>query len=103
MNFEERTQRLILHLSNIKRDGIDKLIEWLINKSDYLTAPASTKFHSSYEGGLADHSYNVALKLENLNEKNNLGMSQDSIYIIGFLHDICKCNSYKVEYRNAKK
>ena len=102
MNLEDRKQRLILHLSNIKRDGIEKLIEWLINKSDYLTAPASTKFHSSYEGGLADHSYNVALKLENLNEKNNLGMSQDTIYIIGLLHDICKCNSYKVEYRNAK-
>lgn len=36
--------------ANIKRDGIENLIDWL-NKSDFFTAPSSTRFHGNYEGG----------------------------------------------------
>ena len=42
----------------IKREGADKLLEYLVS-SDFFLAPASAKFHSSYEGGLCDHSLNV--------------------------------------------
>ena len=45
---------------NIKRDGADKLLEYICSPaSDFFTAPASARFHSSYEGGLLDHSLNV--------------------------------------------
>jgi 23S rRNA maturation-related 3'-5' exoribonuclease YhaM len=44
----------------IKREGADKLLEYLMSpQSDFFTAPASARFHSSYEGGLCDHSINV--------------------------------------------
>ena len=44
------------------RDGMDKLLDFIV-KSDFFTAPASTKFHGSYEGGLLEHSLNVYNRL----------------------------------------
>ena len=41
--------------TNIKRDGAENLLNWIL-KSDFFTAPASTKFHSNEEGGLVKHS-----------------------------------------------
>ena len=82
-------------LKEIDREGMDKLIEFL-NSSDFFTAPASTRFHGSIEGGLMQHSMKV---YELLKEK--VGDS-DSVRIIALLHDICKTNFYKTDYRNAK-
>ena len=42
----------------ITREGADKLLEFL-EKSDFFTAPASTRYHGAYEGGLVAHSLNV--------------------------------------------
>ena len=47
-----------IYKENIKREGADKLLEYL-EKSDFFTAPSSTRFHGSYEGGLVQHSLNV--------------------------------------------
>ena len=98
-----------IYKSNITREGSDKLLEYLLSdKSDFFTAPASTRFHGSYEGGLLEHSLNVyhCLKdyLERDRAKNVYGMnySEESIAISALLHDICKVNFYKVDYRNAK-
>lgn len=49
---------LQLFQDNIKREGADMLLEWL-KKSDFFTAPASTKFHGAHECGLLEHSLNV--------------------------------------------
>ena len=98
-----------IYKSNITREGSDKLLEYLLSdKSDFFTTPASTRFHGSYEGGLLEHSLNVyhCLKdyLERDRAKNVYGMnySEESIAISALLHDICKVNFYKVDYRNAK-
>ncbi|MBQ9956758.1 MAG: hydrolase, partial [Ruminococcus sp.] len=48
-----------IYNEHIKRPGADKLLDYLINKSDFFTAPSSTRFHGSYEGGLVQHSVNV--------------------------------------------
>ncbi|MBP5405086.1 MAG: hydrolase [Clostridia bacterium] len=92
----------------IKREGADKLLDYLISKSDFFTAPASSKFHSDYEGGLLDHSLNVYHRLLRLVE-SEYGegwkdvISPESVAIVGLLHDVCKINYYKVSYRNVKK
>lgn len=87
---------------SIKRENKEEVLKYL-ERSDYFNAPASTKYHSSYEGGLLKHSIKVYEKLKELSERNNLKFeSEDSIAIISLLHDICKTNYYKVEYRNAK-
>ncbi|MDY5042109.1 MAG: hydrolase [Eubacteriales bacterium] len=92
--------------NNITRDGNKELLKWLLS-SDFFTAPASTKFHSAYEGGLAEHSlkvYNRFLKMIISEYGDNYTdvISNESIAIIGLLHDVCKVNSYKVDYRNVK-
>lgn len=44
-------------LSRYDREGMDRLLDY-IRKSDFYTAPASTRFHSCHEGGLLEHSLN---------------------------------------------
>lgn len=92
---------------NIKREGASNLLSYL-EKSDFFTAPASTKFHSNFEGGLVKHSVLVyerfLNKLKNeYGENHNQVISNESIAIIGLLHDICKVDYYKVDYRNVKE
>ena len=96
-------QEIINLLNKTNRLGMDKLISFL-QKSDFFKAPASTRFHGAFEGGLAQHSMKV---YEILKEKVKtsvipLDIKEESIIIIGLLHDICKVNFYKVDYRNAK-
>ena len=69
---------------------------WLVNESDFFTAPASTKYHGNYEGGLFDHSFIVMNVLADLTKQNNLvWQREESPYIIGLFHDLCKVNQYK--------
>lgn len=72
-----------------------KLTDWL--RSDgFMTAPASTKYHGAYEGGLFDHSRAVYLRLKKLTEDNNLVWQRpESPFIVGMFHDLCKYDQYK--------
>lgn len=103
------TKERFLEIYNtyIKREGADKLLEFLLS-SDFFTAPASSRFHSAFEGGLALHSLNVydCLKsyLETDRAKNTFGFSysEESIAIVSLLHDLCKIGVYKKGFRNVK-
>lgn len=90
-------------LKKVNREGINELIEF-IEKTDFYKAPASTRFHGSYEGGLVEHSIKVYEILKHKVETNieKVEIPEESIIIIGLLHDLCKANFYKVDYRNAK-
>lgn len=90
-------------LLSTKRPGIENLVQWLDN-SDFKVAPASTKYHSNYEGGLLKHSLNVyeeCMRQQDLIKLFNV--PKESIIITSLLHDICKVNYYKMEMRNVKK
>lgn len=93
-------------LRKITRYGADveTLIETL-EASDFFTAPASTRFHNSVEGGLCDHSLNVYFNLYSLVKNKHLedSISEESIIICALLHDISKMNLYEKTYRNVKK
>ncbi len=85
---------------NVNRKGADKLLEWICS-TDFFTAPASTRFHAAYEGGLADHSmnvYNVLISKHYNPEKDDL----ESFTIASLLHDLCKAGFYGVSTRNVK-
>lgn len=103
---ENKTRFLQIFRDNINRDGKENFLEWL-EKTDFFTCPASTKFHSACEGGLCAHSLNVYDRLLNL-VKNEYGekwqdtISVESVTILALLHDVCKVNTYKVEMRNVK-
>lgn len=91
----------------IKREGAQKLLDYLLS-SDFFTAPASARFHSSYEGGLVDHSVNVYDCLTSyLNSPRTVDIigtqySDESIAIVSLLHDLCKIDVYKKGFRNVK-
>lgn len=93
----------------IHRDGSDKLLAWLQSK-DFFTAPASSRYHSCYEGGLCAHSLNVFKRLVEDYEieaiKNGTDTLSDktmeSLAIVALLHDLCKCDFYEKTCR-AKK
>jgi hypothetical protein len=85
--------------ANIQRDGIDNLMEWVENETDFFTAPASTRYHGSYEGGLLEHSLNVYNRL--VFEMNTvIGEGWEEIYspetiaIVALFHDLCKIDRY---------
>lgn len=87
----------------IHRDGIVSLLEWLENKSDFFTAPASTRFHGNYEGGLLEHSLNVYdLLCQSEMLKYIPNLTEENIAIVALFHDLCKTNFYKIDYRNVK-
>lgn len=61
----------------------------------FAIAPASTKYHGAYPGGLFDHSVNVFHRLEELTQLNHLEWRRpESPFIIGMFHDLCKCDQY---------
>ena len=96
-------EEFIRLLKSTNREGMENLIDF-IEKTDFFKAPASTKFHGSYEGGLLEHSMKVYEILKHKVETSiiPINISKESIIIIALLHDICKVNFYKVDYRNAK-
>ena len=98
---------LEIYNNNIKREGADKLLDYLLNTSDFFTAPASGRRHSSYEGGLVAHSLNVYKRFKKAiqteyGENYASIFSDESIAICALLHDVCKVNTYTVDYRNQK-
>lgn len=99
---QKKEEFIKIYQANIKREGADKLLQWL-ESTDFFTCPASTKFHNNFEGGLVEHSVNVYHRLKRLVEFEKMNVSDESIAVIALLHDICKANTYKVDYRNVKR
>lgn len=103
---ELKKEFLDIFTTNITREGSKELLEYL-TKSDFFVAPASSQFHSAYEGGLVEHSINVYNRFRNAIE-NEYGkdyrtkISDESIAICGLLHDICKVDTFKIDMRNKK-
>jgi len=93
----------------VTRNGIDNLIGWL-DTTDIATAPATTKYHGNYAGGLIEHCLNVFMRLFNtmnmdypvIDDKETNPYSKESIAIVSLLHDLDKVDKYKIEYRNRK-
>lgn len=98
----DNKERFMSLCNSIKREGITDLMDW-VNNSDFYNAPASTRFHGSYEGGLLQHSLNVYDELKRLlNAYPEIECSEETAAIISLFHDFCKINYYGVEKRNRK-
>lgn len=105
----KKEEYVSLFADTIKREGSDRLLAYLqSNTSDFFTAPASTRFHGSYEGGLVEHSLDVYdclkdyLGRQRVKELYKLNCSDETIAIVSLLHDFCKINIYKTGKRNVK-
>lgn len=99
---ETLKSRFISLCNTIQRDGMDSLMKWL-DKSDFYTAPASTRFHGNYKGGLLEHSLNVYDKLVGyITRYPELGISLETVAVTALFHDLTKVNYYAVGFRNVK-
>ncbi len=115
MNTEYNIDRFERELGKVQRPGMDKLLEY-IQKSDFYTAPASTKHHLAAPGGLLQHSLNVLDALRGQLTRDETGenwlytvggttvatIPEDSVTIMALLHDICKTHFYGTSTRNVK-
>lgn len=91
-----------LYTQYIKRPGATELLEWL-ETTDFFTAPASTRFHGNYEGGLCEHSVNVWEELVRLLKAYpEIRTTSETAAIITLLHDLCKIGCYKAELKSRK-
>lgn len=86
--------RFLNIMRNVNRKGVLSFLDWL-ETTDFFVAPASTRFHGAYEGGLLEHSLNV---YDELLPYTNL----QTAAICGLLHDVCKINVYHKSFRNVK-
>ena len=102
LNIESQKEEfLTICRSMIHREGLEDLLAWM-GKADFFTAPASTKYHGGYPGGLCQHSidvYQYAKKLTFLMPKES---EEESLAIATLFHDLCKVNLYKLDKRNQK-
>lgn len=103
-----REEFIEIFRTNIQREGSDALLDYLQNRSDFFTAPASARYHGAYAGGLCDHSVNVYhclvdyLMRERVADLYGLEYDAESVGVVALLHDVCKAGCYKGSTRNVK-
>lgn len=93
----ENIRALIVdNLTATRREGIDKLIEWM-DANGFFTAPCSSQYHLSTEGGLARHSWNVCSTIIDLSRTLCKSEKEPEFYtliIVSLLHDLGKCGNF---------
>ena len=103
-----REEFIDIYRQYIHREGSEELLDYLMNKSDFFTAPASARYHGAYAGGLCQHSVNVFrcladyLERPRVKELYGLDYDMESVAIAALLHDLCKVGCYRPGTRNVK-
>jgi hypothetical protein len=98
---KQKQEFLFLCRENIHREGLEDLLGWL-QRSDFFTAPASSRYHGAYEGGLCEHSLDVYAMAKKVIAGFQLELSEESVVVAALFHDLCKVNFYKQDTRNQK-
>ncbi|MBQ2272873.1 MAG: metal-dependent phosphohydrolase [Clostridia bacterium] len=98
----ENKETFLRLLRSVDRKGIENLIDYLETKTDFFTAPASTRYHNNCLGGLLAHTLNVYENFKAQLQLREIDLPEESIILTSLLHDICKCNYYVLEQRNRK-
>ena len=104
---DKQEEFLNIYDQYIKREGAAELKNYLL-KSDFFRAPASIRYHCAYEGGLCEHSINTYKRLlanvsREYGEKWEEKYSHETVAVCGLIHDVCKIDFYKQDYRNVKE
>ena len=100
---EKNKQDYINAINLIEREYFDKeAFLDMLEKSDFYTAPASTKYHCAYSGGLCEHSLNVWKALGDLDYAMQTNLDPTSMLIVALCHDLAKMNYYTKDFKNKK-
>ena len=90
----ENREKFMELMRKTERAGVEDMLKWL-DTTDFYSAPASTRYHGSYPGGLVQHTLNVAYELKQLVDFYDMKIPKDSILICALGHDFCKINTYR--------
>ncbi|OIO39222.1 MAG: hypothetical protein AUJ75_01655 [Candidatus Omnitrophica bacterium CG1_02_49_10] len=92
MKESEVKNKYELYLAKVasRKDELDNFCRMLHNETNWLTAPASTRFHLSKDGGLLEHSINVTDQLFILRDTLYKDIPDESCVIVGLFHDVGK-------------
>lgn len=95
LRIEDRIKTFQAHAVEFLDYGDVTKLTIQLNNLGYFAAPASSKYHCSYAGGLFDHSLNVYDALRSLTRKNDLEWGRpESPFIVAYFHDLCKVDDY---------
>ena len=79
MDNNKNIERFRSIMATVKRPGVENLMTFIENKSDFYTAPASTRFHLSCDGGLLQHSLNLCDQLLFLRDHIGIGRCENIV------------------------
>lgn len=104
---DPRADFMAVYGNTIKRDGAASMLYWLDSKTDFFTAPASSKHHLAQPGGLVIHSLNVYSRLADITRRETGAAvlddtTKETVAILGLLHDVCKAGVYHQETKRRK-
>ena len=108
---DKKAEFLKIWTERVQRDYADALLAWLERETDFFEAPASGKHHGAHPGGLLEHSLNVYHRLraivclETYGEITSATLAEgveETVAILGLLHDVCKVGVYHTETRRRK-
>lgn len=117
IDMQANKDKILALWGEVNRPGVDKFVKWLCS-TDFFEAPASTRYHGAYQGGLAEHSLDVFNRLlmevgyeqtfsrtYDINRPQGYvdDISKESIIVTALGHDICKVGFYKWSTKNQKK
>lgn len=80
----------------------NRILQWL-NEGDFFTAPASTRYHDAFTGGLLTHTLNVYDNMVELSKIDKFASVKVKDYaLVALVHDWCKIGLYEVYMKNVK-
>jgi len=101
-------EKFIELLRSTGRNGVENVIR-ILETEGFFTAPASTRFHLAYEGGLLEHSLGVCrialmVRKQVLLVRPELEpkLPVESVILTTLLHDTCKTEIYKKAIKRRK-
>lgn len=109
VEYVKRFKKYILPRTGAR--GGNRLLAYMLTKTDFFTAPASKRNHMATVGGLCRHSLNVDDALcELMLTPGSLwnqyaidhNITRETIAVVALLHDICKVNFYVDGFKNQK-
>lgn len=89
-------RKKLIYLDERDREFVAKV---LIRYPEFLTSPASVKYHGNHEGGLFEHSLNVYFTAISI--ADDYGIKPTDVNVVACLfHDLCKVGKYTTEIVN---
>ena len=107
MSNEENKLKFESLVRKIRRDGadIDGFLS-MLESSDFYSAPATTQFHWSFEGGLCEHTmdvYDQLVKQVSIHHGSveNSPYSQDTLILVAISHDLYKITTNMLKMKRC--